>query len=107
MAGASLFVLDLDLDHAIYAANTVPMLSHINVGTGEDIAIMELVQLIAEVTGYKGRITTDPAKPDGTPHKLMDVDRLARMGWRARIGLREEIENAYRWFLQNRESARL
>ena len=105
MAGASLFVLDLD--HATYAANTVPMLSHINVGTGEDIAIMELAQLIAEVTGYKGRITTDLAKPDGTPHKLMDVDRLARMGWRARIGLREEIENAYRWFLQNRESARL
>ena len=81
--------------------------SHINVDTGEDIAIMELAQLIAEVTGFKGRITTDPAKPDGTPRKLMDAGRLARMGWRAHIGLREGIEDAYDWFLQNRESARL
>ncbi len=105
MAEASLFVLDLD--HETYAANTQPMLSHINVGTGEDIAIMDLARMIADITGFTGRITNDPSKPDGTPRKLMDVGRLARMGWTARIGLREGIEDAYRWFLEHRQSARL
>ncbi len=105
MAEAALFVLDLDAE--TYAANTQPMLSHINVGTGEDIAIMDLARMIADITGFKGRITNDPSKPDGTPRKLMDVGRLARMGWTARIGLREGIEDAYRWFLENRSSARL
>ena len=105
MAEAALFVLDLDRE--TYDAKTEPMLSHINVGTGTDVSIMELAQLIAEITGFRGRITTDPSKPDGTPRKLMDVGRLARMGWRARIGLREGIEDAYRWFRENRQSARL
>ncbi|MCC5989168.1 MAG: GDP-L-fucose synthase [Pararhodobacter sp.] len=105
MAEAALFVLDLD--RAIHEANTEPMLSHINVGTGTDVSIMELAQLVAEVTGFEGRITTDPSKPDGTPRKLMDVSRLTRMGWSARIDLREGIEAAYRWFVENRDIARL
>jgi nucleoside-diphosphate-sugar epimerase len=96
MAEASLFVLDLD--KAAYDANTAPMLSHINVGTGTDVSILELARMIGEVTGFKGRIGTDPDKPDGTPRKLMDVSRLAGMGWRARIGLREGIEQTYEWF---------
>ncbi len=104
MADASMFVLNLP--HDVYAANVEPMLSHINVGTGSDISIMELAQMIAEVTGYKGTISTDPTKPDGTMRKLMNVDRLGRMGWRARIGLREGIEDAHRWFLANRGTAR-
>ncbi|MBK1634117.1 GDP-L-fucose synthase [Rhodovulum adriaticum] len=104
MAEASLFVLDLP--HDTYEANTQPMLSHINVGTGQDISILELAQIVAEVTGFTGRIGTDPTKPDGTARKLMNVDRLAAMGWRARIGLREGIEGAYRWFLDNRENLR-
>ena len=104
MAEAALFVLDLPLE--AYQAHTQPMLSHINVGSGEDIAIRDLATLVAEVVGFTGRIEADPSKPDGTPRKLMDVSRLAAMGWRARIGLREGIEDAYRWFVENYEQAR-
>jgi len=96
MAEASLFVLELD--HDIYAANTQPMLSHINVGSGTDVSIMELAQMVAQVTGYKGRIGNDPSKPDGTMRKLMDVSRLADMGWRAHIDLKDGIESTYAWF---------
>ena len=97
MAEASLFVLDLAPE--VYAANTEPMLSHINVGCGADIAILDLARMVAEITGFSGRITTDPTKPDGTPRKLMDVERLAAMGWRARIALRDGIAETYAWFL--------
>jgi nucleoside-diphosphate-sugar epimerase len=85
MAEASLFVLGLS--KTSYEANTDPMLSHINVGTGKDVSILELSQMIARVTGFNGNIATDPSKPDGTLRKLMDVSRLARMGWQARIDL--------------------
>ena len=104
MAEAALFVLDLPLE--TYQAHTQPMLSHINIGSGEDIAILELAKMVAEVTGFSGRITTDPSKPDGTPRKLMDVSRLADMGWKAGIGLREGIEDTYRWFQKNEGVAR-
>ena len=100
MAEASLFVLDLD--EAAYRANTSPMLSHINVGCGEDISILELARMIAHVTGFDGRITCDPTKPDGTPRKLMDITRLSAMGWRARIGLEEGLRETYAWFLDAR-----
>ena len=99
MAEASLFVLDLD--KATYDANTRPMLSHINVGSGEEISIGDLARVVAGVTGFGGEITFDTTKPDGTLRKLMDVSRLARMGWRARIGLAEGITQTYRWFLAN------
>ena len=104
MAEAALFILDLPLE--TYQAHTQPMLSHINVGSGEDISIRELAGLVAEIVGFRGRIETDPGKPDGTPRKLMNVGRLARMGWTARIGLRDGIEDAYRWFVENYERAR-
>lgn len=104
MAEASLFVMDLD--RAIYEANTDPMLSHINVGTGEDISIAELAMMMAEVTGFEGRIIYDRSKPDGTPRKLMDVSRLGAMGWRASTPLREGIEATYGWFLKNAETVR-
>lgn len=97
MADASLFVLDLP--KSIYDANTQPMLSHINVGTGTDVTIFELAQMVADVTGFKGRILTDPSKPDGTMRKLMDVSRLRKMGWTAKIDLRQGVESTYRWFL--------
>lgn len=105
MAAASLFVLDLPKE--VYDANTQPMLSHINVGSGTDSAILDLARLVAEVIGFNGRIETDPSRPDGTMRKLMDVSRLERMGWRARIGLREGIEDAYRWYIDNVETARV
>lgn len=104
MAEAALFVLDLP--KAEYDANTDPMLSHINVGSGSDISILELAQLVAQVTGFEGRITTDPSKPDGTMRKLMDVSRLKAMGWQARIGLEDGIAETYRWFLANADTAR-
>ena len=104
MAEASLFVLDLD--QATYAANTQPMLSHINVGYGADIAIADLAQMIAETTGFAGRITFDPTKPDGTMRKLMDVSRLAEMGWKARISLEEGVRTTYRWFLDSQAAPR-
>ncbi|SPJ31334.1 GDP-L-fucose synthase [Falsiruegeria mediterranea] len=104
MAEASLFVLDLPAD--TYAANTDPMLSHINVGTGSDIAILELAQMVAKITGFTGRITTDPDKPDGTPRKLMDVGRLAGMGWRAQIPLQQGVTETYQWFLDNQDRFR-
>lgn len=104
MAEASLFVLDLD--RKTYAANTDPMLSHINVGTGEDISIRELAELIAEITGFKGRITCDTSKPDGTMRKLMDVSRLRSMGWQAKIDLRDGIETTYAWYLDKPELIR-
>jgi nucleoside-diphosphate-sugar epimerase len=103
MAEASLFVLDLD--RATYDANTEPMLSHINVGCGTDVSILELAQMVADVTGFKGSIANDPTKPDGTMRKLMDVSRLADMGWRARIDLRKGIDETYRWFLEQKTSS--
>jgi nucleoside-diphosphate-sugar epimerase len=98
MAEASLFVFDLP--KRTYEAETEPMLSHINVGTGSDVSIFELARMIADVTGFDGDIRTDPAKPDGTMRKLMNVSRLERLGWTARIELREGIAETYRWFLE-------
>ncbi|MBY6069095.1 GDP-L-fucose synthase [Leisingera aquaemixtae] len=97
MAEASLFVMDLDTE--IYQRETEVMLSHINVGCGEDVSILELAQLVAEVTGFKGEILTDPSKPDGTPRKLMDVSRLKRLGWQASVSLEDGVRGTYDWFL--------
>ena len=105
MAEASLFVLDLP--KPVYEANTEPMLSHINVGSGEDVSILDLAHLVARTVGFEGEIVTDPSKPDGTLRKLMDVSRLARMGWQARIGLDDGVADAWRWFLNNRNTARI
>jgi len=98
MAEASLFVLDLPQD--VYAANTQPMLSHINVGTGSDVSIGELAQMVAQVTGFTGTLSFDTSKPDGTMRKLMDMSRLAEMGWRAKIDLKDGLRETYDWFLK-------
>ncbi|MEO0938866.1 MAG: GDP-L-fucose synthase [Pseudomonadota bacterium] len=96
MAAASLFVLDLAPED--YAANTQPMLSHINVGTGRDVTIAELARMIARISGFEGEIRFDTTKPDGTPRKLMDVSRLTSMGWQAQVGLEDGLRDAYAWF---------
>jgi len=96
LAAAALFVANLP--QAQYAAVTQPQQSHINVGTGKDIAIRQVAQILAEVTGYTGRILTDPTKPDGTPRKCLDVSVLGALGWRARIGLREGLAQTYAWY---------
>jgi nucleoside-diphosphate-sugar epimerase len=103
MADACLFVLDLP--ESAYRENTRPMLSHINVGSGEDVSIAELADLLARVTGFSARISYDRSRPDGTPRKLLDVSRLAAMGWRSHIGLEDGIRRTYQWFLQNAASA--
>jgi GDP-L-fucose synthase len=100
MAAASVHVMALD--RAVYEAHTQPMLSHINVGTGDDLSIRELAEMIAEVIGFTGRIDCDPSKPDGTPRKLLDVSLLHTLGWTARVGLREGLALAYRDFLVSR-----
>lgn len=74
---------------------------HINVGSGDDIPILDLMKLIAEVVGFEGRIETDPSKPDGTPRKLMSNEKLARLGWRPSTDLREGLSSAYQWYLEN------
>lgn len=71
----------------------------INVGTGTDVTIKELTETIAAVTGYTGRIVWDTSKPDGTPRKLMDVSRLTKLGWKAKLGLREGVAQTYQSFL--------
>lgn len=96
MADASLFVLELD--QQTWQANTRPMLSHINVGSGVDITIAELAALVARVVGYTGAIRYDSTKPDGAPRKLMDVSRLKNMGWQATRSLEEGIRDTYQWY---------
>jgi len=86
-------------------------LNHLNVGTGVDVTIAEAAETVAQVVGYRGAITWDPSKPDGTPRKLLDVSRLAALGWRARIGLAEGLAATYGEFVaqlaSNREAVRL
>jgi GDP-L-fucose synthase len=79
---------------------------HINVGSGEDLAIIDLARLVAEVVGFKGEIAHDLSKPDGTPRKLMSSEKLRVLGWRPRIGLREGIADAYQAFLKNWSGSR-
>lgn len=101
MATASLFVMDLDAGN--YERETEPMLSHINVGSGTDVTIRELAETVAKVTGFQGRLSFDASKPDGAPRKLMDVSRLARLGWNSTIGLEAGIAKTYAWFLEQNE----
>jgi GDP-L-fucose synthase len=93
-------------DATVFALRHYDGESHLNVGTGRDIAIRELAELIAEVVGWAGELRFDPDMPDGTPRKLLDISRLAELGWSARIGLREGIEATYRWFLDHGGPAR-
>ena len=101
MAAASLFVMELPED--IYQRETSTMLSHINVGSGTDVTIRELAELVAGVVGFKGQIAFDTTKPDGAPRKLMDVSRLARLGWKSSISLEDGIRSTYDWFLKQSE----
>jgi len=96
MAVASLFVLKLD--EKTYKANTKPMLSHINVGTGKDVTIRKMAETMKEVVGFKGNLTFDTTKPDGSPRKLIDVSRLSNMGWKYSIDLEEGLKKTYKWY---------
>lgn len=104
MAAASVHVMNLD--NATYQANTQPMLSHINVGTGVDCTIRELAETMQRVVGFNGELVFDTSKPDGTPRKLMDVSRLKALGWQASISLEQGLQQTYHWFLQHQEQLR-
>lgn len=104
MADASLYVLGLDYE--TYENNTQPMLSHINVGTGIDVTIRELAETVSEVVGYNGTIHFDTSKPDGAPRKLLNVSRLAALGWQPGITLKGGLEKTYRWYVNNEYQVR-
>ena len=104
MAAASIHVMNLEV--TAYEANTEPMLSHINVGTGIDCTIRKLVETVAEVVGFEGKVTFDATKPDGAPRKLMNVDRLKALGWSYTISLKDGLASTYEWFLANQDNFR-
>ena len=104
MAAASIHVMNLD--KVIYDKNTEPMLSHINVGTGVDCTIEELVKTVAKVVGYKGEVKFDATKPDGAPRKLVNVERLKSLGWSYSVSLEDGLSTAYKWFVDNQSQLR-
>jgi GDP-L-fucose synthase len=97
MAAASVHIMNLP--KAAYAHHTQPMLSHINVGCGEDITIRQVAEAIGRTVSYIGEITFDTSMPDGTPRKLMDSSRLNALGWKAQVGLDAGLKVAYEDFL--------
>ncbi|WP_445366474.1 GDP-L-fucose synthase [Methylomonas sp. BW4-1] len=99
MAAACLHVMALGKEQ--YQSCTEPMLSHLNVGTGEDVTVRELAETIQDVVGFQGQISWDSTKPDGTPRKLMDVSKLKSLGWQPKIPLKTGLELTYRWFLEH------
>ncbi|MDC1307036.1 GDP-L-fucose synthase [Pseudomonadales bacterium] len=104
MAEASIHVMELE--YSVYSENTEPMLSHINVGTGVDCTIRELVETIAKVVGYNGIISFDASKPDGPARKMMDVSRLKSLGWQYDVSLEDGLARSYSWFLENQHDFR-
>ncbi|MBL0625555.1 GDP-L-fucose synthase [Aeromonas jandaei] len=104
MAAASIHVMELA--NEVYQANTQPMLSHINVGTGVDCTIRELAETMARVVGFAGEVVFDATKPDGTPRKLMDVSRLANLGWHYTHSLELGLTLTYQWFLEHQDAFR-
>ena len=93
-------------DAVVHLAKTYEGEDIVNIGVGEDISILELAELVREITGFEGDIVTDPSKPDGTPRKLLDVSRLHALGWQASIPLRPGIEQTYRWYLGHADEVR-
>jgi GDP-L-fucose synthase len=93
-------------DACVFLVRRYDAEDHVNVGTGEDLTIRELAEMVRAIVHPGCELVFDTSKPDGTPRKLLDVSRLHALGWRHRIGLREGIERSYRWFLDNHEHAR-
>ena len=99
MASASIFVLSVDKD--LYEDNTKPMLSHINIGSGEEISISALAQIIKNVVGFDGKLVFDASKPDGPPRKFIDISRISGLGWQPSTDLLEGITITYDWLKKN------
>ena len=96
MAAASVFVMELE--EGLYQSQTKPMLSHINVGTGQDCTIQMLAESMAAVTGFTGQLEFDASKPDGAPRKLLDVSVLNQLGWQSTITLEQGLTDTYTWY---------
>mgnify|MGYP006115033577 FL=1 len=105
MAQACVHVMNLST-HQFTQHITDPMCSHINVGTGKDVTIKELAELMAKTVGFKGKLVFDTTKPDGTPRKVLNVDRLAGLGWQYTVDLEQGLARTYQWFLKNQSSLR-
>lgn len=101
MATACLQVMNLAIDS--YQQHTEPMLSHINIGSGKDITIKQLIEAIVKVTEYQGVVVWNTKMPDGAPRKLLNVSRLAHLGWTYKVELEEGLKISYQWFLDNQE----
>ena len=99
MAAATIHIMGLSKER--YQSITEPMFSQLNIGTGIDITIKELAETIQEIVGFEGDILWDNTKPDGTPRKLMNVDKIKTLGWQARISLRDGLNDTYQWFFTN------
>ena len=97
-----LYVEDLS-DALIYLMDAEKVPNLINIGSGEDISIVELAELIKEIVGYEGEINWDKTKPDGTPRKLLDVSLIQSLGWKHRTKLAEGIKKTYHWYLENQD----
>lgn len=96
MAKACLYVMSLDCK--TYAALVSTGISHINIGTGEDVTIAELAELLKKVTGFKGEVVFNSEKPDGMPRKLLDISRIRALGWHHEISMEEGLADTYRWY---------
>jgi GDP-L-fucose synthase len=101
-----LYVDDL-ADAILYLLHAYDAEPIVNIGWGEDVSIRELAELIMSVTGYRGRLEFDASKPDGTPRKLLDVNRLTALGWKPKVALKTGIERTYKWFTEHSTDARL
>lgn len=106
LADACIHVMNLSKDNFLSIISN-PMCSHINVGTGKDVTIRELSQIMAEVIGYSGEIIFDESKPDGTPRKLLDISRLSSLGWKYSTELKDGLKITYEWFLENLNKSRV
>ena len=98
MSSASIFIMNLD--KKTYDQITEPTLSHINVGSGDEFTIKELSEIISSIVGFKGKILWDKTKPDGTPRKLLNSDKLKSIGWQPKYNIEEGISNTYEAFLE-------
>lgn len=107
MADGSVYLMNLPEETVVAGLANYPKPCFVNLGTGVDVTIRELAETVREVVGFTGELRFDASKPDGTPRKLQDVSRMRSFGWEASVSLREGLEQTYRWFLENRQVARM
>jgi GDP-L-fucose synthase len=106
MADGSLHVMELDDSTLAKHLLNYPSPCFVNLGTGVDVTIRQLAETIKAVVGYRGQLSFDTTKPDGTPRKLQDVSRMKALGWQAQVPLEEGIRRTYQWFLDNQANIR-